>query len=63
MALRAGGILVAEFVEPSEDVAWTVSDVDPRQLAEWLIEGGAKSVSHTEVTGGKRRTIRLVGEW
>jgi len=63
MVLRAGGILVAEFVEPDEDVAWTVSDVDPRELAEWLIAGGAKSVSHTEVTGGKRRTIRLVGEW
>jgi hypothetical protein len=63
MTLRAGGTLVADFGEPSEDVPWTVGEVDPREMAEWLIDSGAKSVSHTEVTGEKRRTVRLVGEW
>jgi SAM-dependent methyltransferase len=63
MALRTGGILVADFGEPSEDVPWTVGEVDPHEMAEWLIDGGAKSVSHTEVTGEKRPTVRLVGEW
>jgi hypothetical protein len=63
MALRSGGTLVAEFGEASDEVEWTVGEVDPGQLAEWLVEGGAKSVNHAEVKGGKRRTYRLVAEW
>jgi SAM-dependent methyltransferase len=63
MALRSGGTLVAEFAEPSDDVEWTISEVDPDDVTQWLVDSGAKSVSRSEVKGGKRRTVRLVAEW
>jgi hypothetical protein len=64
MALRAGGSLVAEFHvgEGSDDLEWTIGTVDPQVMAQWLTDGGAKSVTLSEVKG-KRPTVRLVGEW
>ena len=65
MALRAGGTLVAEFhvgVE-SQDLDWTISEVDPHELKQWLTAGGAKSVRYHELKGTKWPTVRLVGEW
>jgi len=65
MALRAGGTLVAEFHvgEQSQDLEWSIGEVDPDEMAQWLTDGGAKSVSLTEVKRRKRPTVRLVGEW
>ena len=65
MALRAGGILVAEFHvgEGGQDLEWTIGVVDPDMMAQWLTDAGAKSVSHTRLKGRKRPTVRLVGEW
>ena len=65
MALRSGGTLVAEFHvgEGSRGLDWTIGAVDPDNIAQWLTEGGAKSVTHTRLRGRKRPTVRLVGEW
>jgi SAM-dependent methyltransferase len=65
MALRAGGTLVAEFHigEQSQELEWSIGEVDPHEMAQWLTDGGAKSVSLTDVKRRKRPTVRLVGEW
>lgn len=65
MALRAGGALVADFHvgEPGQGPEWSISAADPDEIGEWLTDGGAKSVSVTELHGRKRPTVRLVGEW
>lgn len=65
MALRDGGTMVADFHvgEQSQDLEWTMSEVDPHQLAQWLTDSGAKRVTHTEFEHAKRPTVRLVGEW
>jgi 2-polyprenyl-3-methyl-5-hydroxy-6-metoxy-1,4-benzoquinol methylase len=65
MALRAGGTLVAEFHvgEENEDLEWTVGAVDAQTMAQWLTDGGAKSVTLTKVKHKRRPTVRLVGEW
>ncbi len=65
MALRAGGTLVAEFHigEQSHDLEWSISAVDPDEIAQWLTDGGAKSVTHTEFKRHRRPTVRLVAEW
>ena len=65
MALRAGGVLVAEFYvgEETRDLEWTIGAVDPRKMAQWLTDAGAKSVTLTQLRGRKRPTVRLVGEW
>ena len=65
MALRSGGILVAEFHvgDGMDDLDWAIGSVDPEAMAQWLTDAGAKSVSLTEVPGRKLPTVRLVGEW
>ena len=64
-ALRAGGTVVAEFHvgAQSQELEWSISEIDPHQLAEWLTEGGARSVTHTEFVRAGRPTVRLVAEW
>jgi hypothetical protein len=65
MAMRSGGTLVAEFHvgEQAENPEWSISTVDPQALAQWLTDGGAKSVTHTQVKRGKQPTVRLMAEW
>ncbi|WP_325118840.1 hypothetical protein [Nocardioides sp.] len=65
MALREGGTLVAEFHvgDRTEELEWSISEVDPHQLAESLTESGARSITHTEFERAGRPTVRLVAEW
>jgi SAM-dependent methyltransferase len=69
MALRRGGVLLAEFSPRDElaelgvDTEWMVSQVNEKRLVKLLTAAGAKDVQIERLTGRPRPVVRVRGEW
>lgn len=69
MALRQGGVVLAEFVLRNEWPAdervpmWLVGRATPRAVERLLTEAGARSVEIERVDGAERPTVRVRAEW
>lgn len=69
MALREGGVVLAEFVLRHEWPAdervpmWMVGRATARSVQRLLTEAGARSVETERVDGAERPTVRVRAEW